>query len=247
MKLRVSALATGFLLAVVCVASAGQYTDPTGFSFTYPDGWVSISKLSQAALPQELKGWMSKNHIDLSKVSVVVAHPSQSDFYENLNVVVTAGDAPIDEDSCRQLRSVIPQQLRMLGVTIENVDAGVQQLGANKAIVVEFQSRMPGVTFPLRQCQFYMSSGGKTFIVTCTAKASTFSQFAPTFVQMAASFKLPGGSQQSAGRAGISTPAGDQWAEWKSHWLMGLIVGGVAGMIGAAGAALKSARMRSLA
>jgi hypothetical protein len=193
MKRRISAIAVGLLFATARFALAGQYTDPAGFSFTYPEGWTPLSKHSQASIPQEVKIGLAKNHIDLSKVNVALLHPTTGDFYENLNVIVTPGSAPIDEAGCRELRSVIPQQMRLLGVTIDDVQAEVQQIGENKAIIIEFESRMPGVSFPLHQCQFYMSAGGKMFIVTCTAKAADFSQFAPTFAQIAGSFKLAAG------------------------------------------------------
>ena len=62
-------LAAAFiLLSFGRTALGGEYSDPNGFSFTYPDGWVAITKAAMGdvkqALPAEVKNWVSKNNLD---------------------------------------------------------------------------------------------------------------------------------------------------------------------------------------
>jgi hypothetical protein len=190
MKRIIFAIIVGFFFSTVAVAQAEQYTDPSGFSFTYPSGWVAYSHPATAKLPADLKTRLDRNRTDLSKLSVMLFHRAKSDSAENINVSVASETSVINEASLRELEFVLPQGAAARGIQIERLRGALQDVGGNKAIVIEFDSRVPGVNFTMHQCQFYLSSGGKTYIVTCTALAKDFDQLTPAFGQVLLSFRM---------------------------------------------------------
>lgn len=184
-------------LVMLCARSAfgGSYADPSGFSFTHPEGWVPITRMMMGdvnqALPQELKDWVTRNSVDLNQIAVVVIRDGREDFLENLNVVVEKQQIPATEEAVKKLTGELPQQYKAVGVTIEDFRGRVQKIGSRDALVFDYQSRIPGVPFALRQRQVMIPGGGKTFIITCSAKADTFEQHQPTFETILASFQAP--------------------------------------------------------
>lgn len=213
----------GFIL-LACGHSAlgGDYADPSGFSFTYPDGWVPVSRalMNDAAqdLPREAKDWISKNKVDMNRAAMFLIRNGRDEFLENLNVIVEDQQIPVNDDKVKELTSTIEQQYRASGVKIDNFQGRVQKIGANDAVVLEFQSRMPGVSGIFRQKQVAFPGGGKTYIVTCTAKADSFDKYQPVFDEMLASFQVP-------------TPA-SQGFDWKQVWHTALAGGIVGGLVG---------------
>lgn len=184
-------------LVMLCGRSAfgGDYADPSGFSFTHPEGWIPITRMAMGdvkqALPQELKDWVKRNNVDLSQIAVVLLRDGREDFLENLNVVVEQQQIPVSEDSVKKLTDQLTQRYREMGVTIEDFRGRVQKVGSRDALMFDYQSRIPGVPFALRQRQVMIPGGGKTFIITCSTKADTFNQHAPTFEAILASFQAP--------------------------------------------------------
>ena len=181
-------------------AIAGEYHDPSGFSFTYPDGWFAAGKFeSLAKLPPELARWIANNHIDLKQVAVVIIHGGRGSFLENLNVVVVHDEMPLDDASIKEIENGLPGQYRSMGVLIENLEGHVQQVGNNKAMVVDYRSRLPGLGLPMRQRQYYVPLAGNTYVVTCTATSESFAGISPVFQQIVEGFSTtastsPGGA-----------------------------------------------------
>ncbi len=198
-------------------AFAREYNDPSGFSFTYPEGWVPLNKMNLAAdkLPPELNAWIARNNVNLDQINVSLVRQGRADFLESLNVVVIPQELSISEKSLKEYTSGILAKYRDMGVNISNVDSQLQTVGENEAIVMGFQSTLPAIPFKLQQRQVCFSGGGKTFIVTCTAKADTFANYAPTFDSILAGFKIPE-SESGSGANRI---------------LMFAIVGGVIGLV----------------
>jgi len=217
-------------LTIVTAAVGTEYHDPSGFSFTYPDGWFAAAKLGNLnKLPPELASWITKNHIDLNQVAVVLIHAGRGDFMENLNVVVVHQEMPLTDATIREIVEGLPKQYRSMGISIENLDGREQQVGNNQAIVLDYRSRLPGLPLPIRQRQYYLPLAGNTYIVTCTAKAEAFANSGPVFDKIVESFSTPGGA---AGKT--SDPNTDRIL------MFGVIGGAVFGMIGAIVAALKT-------
>lgn len=202
--------------------SAGEYQDPSGFSFTYPDGLVAVTSLNKDTLDPDYRRWVETNHIDLSRMSVSLVHNGKGDFRENLNVVVDPQQLPLEDSSVRKLLDGIPPKYRELGASVENLQGRLQRVGSNRAAVLDYQLTVPGVPFPMRQRQVLFAGGGKTFIVTCTARADTFAEYSATFDTILASFNGPPPLEDK--------PAGG--FDWRRAVMMGIGGGAIGGLVG---------------
>jgi len=225
-------------LIITATAIAGEYTDRSGFSFTYPNGWFAAGKFENLAnLPPELANWIRNNHIDLNQVAVVLIHSGRGNFLENLNVVVVHEEMPLDDASIKEIEKGLPAQYRSMGVSIENLESHLQQVGNNKAMVVDYRSRLPGLSFPMRQRQYYVPLAGNTYIVTCTATSDSFASSAPVFEQIVESFSTTASTSPAGALDNFKTDR---------VLIFGVIGGAVFGMIGALVAAWKSMKNRDV-
>ncbi len=229
---RWSCFAAGLVL--VCVgnpALGGEYTDPSGFSFTYPDDWVVVTReiLADARkqVGPDVKDWLAKTNMDLNRIRVAVFRKGHD---ENLNVIVNDKELPVNDRSVQELRNVLPQQFKTAGFQADNLQVGIQKIGPHEVAVSDFQVRLPVSPDLFREKQVYLPGGGKTFIITCTAKANSFQQVAPAFEQILASFRVP-----------PPTPGG---FDWKGVMITGLIGGVAGGLIGGAFALYKKLAAR---
>jgi hypothetical protein len=140
------------------------------------------------------------------------------EFLENLNVVVENEQIPLNNDSVKKLADLWAKQSQSMGAKLENYQGRVQRVGSRDAIVTEHRIQMPGVPVPLWQRQVLFPGGGKTFIVTCTAKADSFQPFVPTFDTILASFQVP-----------PPVAMGFNWKQVGVAAIVGGIVGGLGG------------------
>jgi hypothetical protein len=181
--------------ATAAAASAGDYSDPSGFSFHYPDGWILLNKQSLAeglkSLPPEISEWVGKNKIDLGKMNVMLLRDGDAEYLENLNVVVHPQEMPMNKDSAEKLRTMLPGQYLSVGAEVSGMNFRVTKIGDRDAIVGEYDSKLPAVPVPLKQRQVYIAGGGNTYIVTCTSPRATYAKYSPTFDAITASFKVP--------------------------------------------------------
>lgn len=221
----------GLLLLTSAAASGGDYTDPSGFAFTYPEDWVPLTHSAMSdvnqALPQEIKAWIANNNVDLSLIAVVLVRNGHEEFLENLNVVVQKQQIPVDATMVKRLAESMPKQFESMGVSVDNVQGRVQKIGSHDAVVFDYQSRIPGVADLLRQRQVFFPGGGNTYIVTCSAKVDSFDQHLPTFEKILASFQVP-----------APVASGFDWSRVMTTGVIGGIAGGLVG-------ALKMARRKS--
>ena len=214
----------GLLLLICATASGGDYTDPSGFAFTYPEDWIplthsAMSEVNQA-IPQELKNWVAKNNVDLSRVAVVLLRNGREEFVENLNVVVVKQQIAVDDKTVQKMTESLPKQYRSMGMNVDNFQGRVQKVGSHNAVVVEYQyqSPLPGVTSELRQRQVFFPGGGKTYIVTYSATTDSFDRHLPIFEKILASFQVP-----------APVAMGFDWSRVATTGLVGGIVGGLFG------------------
>ncbi len=204
--------------SLIATAHCSEYSDPSGYSFSYPEGWYAAGKLTGMSekLPRELGDWIAKNNVDLDKISVVLLRAGRGDFLENMNVVVLPQEISINDKTMKELSDEIPQQYHNMGASIAKLESSLQKIGENNAMELNYESHLPGVPYPLRQRQAYFSGGGKSYIVTCTGKADAFEKYSPVFDNILSSFKVPPSS--STGFKG-------------DRILILAIVGGVLGLI----------------
>jgi hypothetical protein len=195
MRHKCSLLLIALLLLATLATSAigGQYTDPSGFSFTYPDDWVVVTRQVRDSkdLAPEISKWLAKNNLDLNRVSVVLVRKGPEEFLENLNVVIDNQQMPMTEDSVTQVTRMLPQQYQSLGAKLSKLQGGLQKIASRDAIVINYEAQLPGLSFPLRQRQVFLAGGGNTYIVTCTARPETFDKYSPAFDQIVASMNVP--------------------------------------------------------
>jgi hypothetical protein len=195
MKRIIFAVAVGFFFSVVAIAQAEQYTDAAGFSFTYPSSWAAYPNPATAQFPADMKSRFDTVRADLAKLNVLLLHRGKSGNAESISVNVTPEATPINEASLQELKLLTPQGSATRGIRIERLRGAIQEIGVSKAIVIEFDSRPPGSIVTLHQCQFYLSSGERTYVVTCTGLARDFDQLAPVFGQVLLSFRMDGGGR----------------------------------------------------
>lgn len=212
------------------MAAAGSYSDPTGFSLTYPDGWEAIteSRVNNTAdvLPETMLRWLRTNRINFNAVKLILLRDGAPDtFLENVNVVVVDGEIPLTDKAVQELSDVVPRQYANVGVRIANLRMRVEERGGRKLLVSDYQ-----LTFPpevsevgtVQQRQFQIPGGGKTFTVTCTSRPETFATWEGAFEQVATSFQgPPSGSTGSV--LGQALKSGAVWG------VIGAVIGGIVG------------------
>lgn len=188
------------LMSLVFVVGArstagGEYRDPTGFSFVYPDGWFAVAAFQEGAIretmPPEIQAWLEKNSIDFKKVSVLLVREGHEEFLENMNVVVVPDQLSLNDRSVKDLLNQLTQKYASMGMKLGKLEGQARKIGANQTYVVEYRIVFPFDDSPLIQRQVFIPSGGKTYVVTCTGKAETFADHAPTFESILASLKVP--------------------------------------------------------
>jgi hypothetical protein len=165
-----------------------------GYSFTYPDDWIvedPVTILDQSNLPPAIQEWNRKNNMILKKVSMILIRNGKEEFLENLNVTVSEGQMPMNNDAANKALDVVREQFRSMGATFNKSSGHVGQLGANNVVILEYQATFPGLDVPLKLRQVCFAGGGKTFVVTCTAREDTFDAHSQTFDKIVASFKVP--------------------------------------------------------
>lgn len=188
--------ATWILLALAASARGGEFHDPSGFSFTYPNGWIAINRAKMGdpsqLLPSSMRNWVAKNNVNLSQVAVILLRNGNAEFLENLNVVVDEKQQiPVNDDLVKQMTEMLPKQYEPLGIKISKLNVRIAQVGGRDALIAEYHAKMPGVPFLLWQKQMTIPGGGKTYTVTCTTKADSYQRYEPVFDKMLRSFETP--------------------------------------------------------
>lgn len=212
------------LLATGTAARAETYSDPSGFSFTYPSGWTPVNRSlladAQKEIAPELQAWLKRNQVNLDQVAVMVIRQGQDKFLENVNVVVQDGETPISDGTAKQMTTQVPKQYADMGAKVSNYFAAVQKIGEANTIVSQYRVRMPGSSDLLFQRQVAFVGGGKTFIVTFTGLERTFTFHEPAFSVMLDSFRTPASSAPGFDMSRVIVGA-----------TIGCVIGGVVGAV----------------
>jgi hypothetical protein len=174
-------------------ALAGEYQDPSGFSFNYPDGWTIVRHGDRVnefeGVHPEVARTIKKNNFDLKKIAVTLVRIGPKEFPENVSVTV-GPYISINADSLKAM-SEMPKKLESQGLKFEDVQTRIQRIGVHRAIVAEYRVRFLDVAREMKQKQIMISAGDKTYWVGFTAPIETYEQYAETFDAILASFKTP--------------------------------------------------------
>lgn len=221
------------LLCCQLTAAAGTYSDPSGFSFTYPEGWTPVNgETANAALNDQtndaassaIKNLITKHKIDLSKIKVYLFHLGDEEFSDNLNVSLQPREIPVNDKTAKQVASIAEQKLSQVGVKIASITSRVAKFGSRDVLVIDFQSQIPGVEYALRQRQVMFPGGGNTYTITCTTKADSYDRCSATFDKIIASFNAPPPTTSQGFGFGPGNGA-------MNGALIGAIAGGIVGII----------------
>lgn len=177
-------LAASSALIVLLAASLGlakDHRDTAGFSFSYPDDWVLLSKLSLDQAPPMFREMVAMKKLDLSQIHVALFHNVPGRFMENLNVVIEPQQLQVNDTSLKQLTKIVSGQYAAVGGTVENLQSRIEKLGPTPAIVMDFDAKVPGMFGQIKQRQIALPSGGKTLIITCSSDAKTTADHAAMF------------------------------------------------------------------
>ncbi len=212
-------------------ALAGEYSDPSGFSFSYPENWIAVAEPSSKGLnpnvfPPEIQKWLQKNGFSLDRLAMILIRDGKDEFLENVNVIVEPTQIVVDNDSAKKLLAVVAQGLQSSGGKLEDPQAHVQRFGDRDVIVLDYRAKFPGTSSMLQLRQVIVPGGGRTFIVTCTAEAEEFARHSKTFDAILASFKAPAPAQTRLKMDGPVFPGVD--------WGPGLAFGATCFVIGGA-------------
>src|SRR5207302_512213 len=99
-----------FIAVLVLVIShsllaGGEFRDPSGYSFTYPDGWFAVAKAGEAFAPEKLplntRDWLQRNNVQLDQIGMMLIRDTNEEFRENMNVVVRPGQTSLDTATAR--------------------------------------------------------------------------------------------------------------------------------------------------
>lgn len=194
-----------------------RFSSSRGFSFEPPPGWLVASKEQTQVLTQEVKTQLNKlGNVNLDRVAVVAFDPAEDEFAETMNVVVSPGRIPLDEQGVEEkLARAIRTQYSEAGVSVSSLKASLHTFGVHKGLLVESQMGMQGVD--IRQWQVMIPGGKQSYIVTCTASSDEFDSFQPLFT------------------AAIATMQIDEGLSGVPGWLINALVGGaIGGLFGAA-------------
>lgn len=209
---------------------AGGYSDPAGFSLTYPDGWVAITDANMKetfdAFPPGVQTWIRNNRFDMSAIKVILLRDGDPEgFLENVNVVVGDGEIELNEKTVDELRRIVPQKFFEAGMKADNLRIRLEQRGGRPMVVSDYRLVLPGeldVDGAVQQRQFQVPGGGKTFTITCTAQPDTFATWEPVFEEIGAAFQPPPSQPR-----GVSIR---QVAQSSAVWgVVGALVGGLVG------------------
>jgi hypothetical protein len=206
-------------------SDAASYSDPSGFSFTCPEGWSVVAdpgnQTDSSAVPAAAREWIQKNGASLSSAKAVVLKDGANGFTPNLNVIVQQQEMPMRQSSVDKLLNILPGQYSSRGITIEQMEGKLTQYAGRDAGFIQYISHFRQIPWPLRQRQVFFVGGGNTYILTFTSRADEFTANEPALDSILNSFNAPAAMAQ-----------GFNWGKVWSSAGSGAVIGGVAGAIG---------------
>jgi hypothetical protein len=183
------------LLVLPVEAQPNRFSGTQGFSFEYPNGWVVLTKEQQRALVNEYKTVLGKlGEIDFDRITVAVFNPQNSEFPENVNVVVAPGSIPVNEDSRQKHAQTMSEGMQTAGVTVTNIVSDITKFGEKQALSLQWTMKHPALGISIRQWQVAIPGRNQTYIITASASAANFQTYEAGFKRAFESFEVDGGS-----------------------------------------------------
>lgn len=182
------------LLACGATTLAGEYKDPSGFSFTYPDGWVLLTpdkiKGSKAGLSEEIKSWIDEHEEGLTSMAAILVRDSKDEYLESLGVLVNPVQVPANPETVKAFSTVLKTQYKTMGLELNNFNCSVQDIANRKSVVAEYDIHLDGEEDD-HEKRLVIPGGGKSYIFVCTGSDKSYKKYEPVFGQVLASLKVP--------------------------------------------------------
>lgn len=148
----------------------------SGYSIRYPAGWRVIDPQSTSSMTRA------------AACDLVITKGLGVEGSPNLNVVISRGEMPINDEARETLRQMPQQAASMLRGRAENVVVRDETINGQPGLTVQYDMTAGGKK--LTQMAFSMPKGGKTYIFTCTGPRESFRSLEPTFRMMIASVEV---------------------------------------------------------
>jgi hypothetical protein len=218
----ISSALCSMMFGLIVYAQTAKFTSLRGFSLNYPDGWVIATKEEQRQLAAQFQSVFEKlGAVDLDRMAVVVFNPQDDEFIESINVVVSPGRMPLDQNTEIELAHHLVTQFTEMGLAPSLLGTERITFGNHEAFSIRWELADPGGHGRLRQWQVAIPGRNQTYIVTCSAAASEYDRFAPLFSQTINSMEI------EAGLGGLwhSLPG------WVTNAIIGALIGLLYGII----------------
>jgi hypothetical protein len=193
--------------------SAGdrQFSSSHGFSLRYPGDWMVASKDQTDEMRNAAGPYLEKlGSVDLDRMAVMIFNTTDPDFNENLNVVITPGSVPLNDESKAEMRKVVDQIAAAFGTHAEDVRIAIETFGDKKAMVAHYNVELQNKK--IHEMVAAIPGNSQSYLVTCTAPCDKFSQYEPIFTSMINSMQI------DSGVAGLPV------------WLKNALIGGGVGL-----------------
>jgi hypothetical protein len=175
--LALAALVTaGIPHSVSAQEQLGHQHQGSGYSIRYPAGWRVIDPRSTSAMTRA------------GACDLVITQGLGVEGSPNLNIVITRGEMPLNDEARETLKQIPQQAASMLRGRAENVVVRDEAINGQPGLTVQYDMTVGGKK--LTQMAFSMPKGGRTYIFTCTAPKENFRSLEPTFRMMIASVEV---------------------------------------------------------
>lgn len=180
------------MLVGACACRGAELKSSQGFSLTYPDEWLVLSKDQPEPVRKEMQLRARQfRDVDLGRVAVIVCEDSPADLVANFNVVVGPRNASVDKSE-DEVRKVLTGEYGKLGVVVTDVQVGRIRVGGHEAASVYYNAVLPGVAQPQRQWQVTVLDKQRTLAITCSAPQPDFAKYQPVFASSVSSLRVAG-------------------------------------------------------
>lgn len=152
--------------------AAEPFKSPRGYTIVPPSGWEVVSgELDEAELqklPKNIRDHYDPKTTDAMFMDLVT--DKESEFKDNLNIVVLDEAVPINDDLVGELKQILTDQYKSLFEEFELKSFEKTTFGNNEAVRIEATYKLLGYDLVLYQA--LMAGPDKALVITCTMDQS---------------------------------------------------------------------------
>jgi hypothetical protein len=209
-----------FGLLLASAARGAEFSSPRGYSLKHPDTWKVLTAAQRQAVNQETQRLLNKmGNLDLDKIDAMVVNPIDDGFFENVNVVVVPGVPRPGVGGEDDLAREVSSGCSAAGIELVSCKVEHARLAGREVLTAHCDLRVPKVAGVVRQWQAIFPHIRRSYIVTCSAQASSFERYEPIFADVLNSMQYGGG-------------LGDWWDRLPAPMRWGALGGVIGGLVG---------------